>query len=197
MQRLATHGCVVCSVWRLSILTRSPCSSRLISQRRQTLRAVSLPSYLRRYLYSDDRENMAFTLPIFNLTCHIWHAQAPGAPNTPFVPPGAPPDLTPTCQLYVYSKPFTPPVGQDFCEGGTEGVTYPFCVILRVPKGTDIRAPWNRAVPGGQRDLVECPAGSGRFYWVATVEDVHKGFGNEYRVGALEQYGYTGGFPIT
>lgn len=50
---------------------------------------------------------------------------------------------------------------------------------LLVPKLTDIQCDWNLS---GQTDTIECPAGSHRFYRVDNVDDVAKGFANEYRI---------------
>jgi len=57
-------------------------------------------------------------------------------------------------------------------------VPAPFAGLL-CPKLTDIAGMWVAALAG--EDCVEVPAGSGRFYMVLTVEDVAKGFPNEYR----------------
>jgi hypothetical protein len=53
---------------------------------------------------------------------------------------------------------------------------------LLLPALTDVRG----AITGNQ-DIVEVPAGSGRFYSVAFVDDVGKGFGNEYRFALIQQ----------
>jgi hypothetical protein len=55
------------------------------------------------------------------------------------------------------------------------------------PKLTDIRAIWN----GVGTDIIELPAGSKRFYSVIHVDDVGKGFSNEYRL-ALAFYDENG-----
>jgi hypothetical protein len=52
---------------------------------------------------------------------------------------------------------------------------------MRVPAGTDLRGNLSTT----QRDLVEVPAGSGRYYEVWVVDDVAKGFFNEYRQGLI------------
>lgn len=52
---------------------------------------------------------------------------------------------------------------------------------LLLPLGTDVR---DGANASGQ-DIVECPAGTGRWYQVTAVDDVGKGFSNEYRLAAL------------
>jgi hypothetical protein len=57
---------------------------------------------------------------------------------------------------------------------------------LLVPKLTDIRM----GDPVNSSDLVECPAASHRLYHVFYVDDVGKGFANEFRfviMSALDQ----------
>lgn len=48
-------------------------------------------------------------------------------------------------------------------------------------KHTDVRAIW----PSGFGDVVELPAGSRRYYDIVDVEDVAKGFPNEFRIAAV------------
>jgi hypothetical protein len=55
---------------------------------------------------------------------------------------------------------------------------------LLLPMRTDIRASWN----GASEDLVEVPAGSLRFYGVYWVDDVGRGFLNEYRLALLDYF---------
>jgi hypothetical protein len=52
---------------------------------------------------------------------------------------------------------------------------------LLLPKGTDIRGPQDSVAA----DNVEVPAFSGRWYRVVAVDDVGKGFSNEYRNAAI------------
>lgn len=54
---------------------------------------------------------------------------------------------------------------------------------LYVPKGTDIRPSISALRP----DQVEVPRGSRRFYAVADVDDIAKGFPNEFRCAVLIQ----------
>jgi hypothetical protein len=58
----------------------------------------------------------------------------------------------------------------------------PLQMELLLPVHTDIRANWNTVVA----DIVEVPAGSKRFYLCASVDDVGKGFPNEYRLAIIE-----------
>ena len=54
-------------------------------------------------------------------------------------------------------------------------------ILLLVPPGTDIRM----TGPGTFGDIVEVPAGTGRYYRVFGVDDVAKGFANTYRAAVL------------
>jgi hypothetical protein len=56
-------------------------------------------------------------------------------------------------------------------------------VAICFPKLTDVRA----YGPPNEGDLVECPKGSGRWYLIEAVDDVAKGFDNEYRMAACRQ----------
>lgn len=52
---------------------------------------------------------------------------------------------------------------------------------LLLPPGTDVRDFSTSITP----DVVECPSGSGRWYGVFSVDDVGKGFPNEYRCAQI------------
>lgn len=68
--------------------------------------------------------------------------------------------------------------------GGTSALGVPLLFMyLLLPKGTDIRGPLQTT----GSDIVEAPAGSGRFYTVEFVDDVGKGFDNEHRLATLKQ----------
>lgn len=56
---------------------------------------------------------------------------------------------------------------------------------LLLPAGSDVRDHFQ----GGPYDVVEVPAGSGRWYAVAGVDDIGKGFGNEHRCAWLVKIG--------
>jgi len=131
---------------------------------------------------------MAFSLPNFNLFAGIWHGLCPGGVPNP-APPALGPDATVPCQLYLWSKSIVevgvvPPPG-------TSPLSYSIAVTLRVPAFTDIRDLYSAA----GNDLVECPVGSNRFYYVNQVDDQHKGFPNEYRFALLQKV-YTWPTPI-
>lgn len=104
---------------------------------------------------------MAVFAPDFNILCNVW--------RLPNAFPAAP-DFQFSCQLYLASR------GLLDITPGVPGQWVP-PIYLRLPAFTDIRPV----------DQVECPAGTGRLYLVRWVEDLHKGFPNEYRVGVLEQ----------
>jgi hypothetical protein len=62
---------------------------------------------------------------------------------------------------------------------------------LLLPAGTDIRdwACWD-GLAMDQPDVVEAPRGTGRYYTVIQVDDVAKGFPNEYRVAFIAKGAY-------
>lgn len=109
----------------------------------------------------------AFALPNFNLVCNVWHA---GGIDPTIYPP---PDLSPNVNLangrvsHVLTALKRLPTLQNVGASGS----------MLFPAGTDVRD----ASCGPTPDVIECPAGSGRFYWVAFVDDIAKGFPNEHR----------------
>lgn len=121
---------------------------------------------------------MAYLPPTFNLLCNIYTGPA-------VVPPMGPPRIAnQPCQLRLYK---TGPIVN------ASGFTNGMYIALLLPAGTDIRGQIGFVA---MADLVECPAGSGRFYTVRTFDDVGKGFANEYRFAILYQQGYTGALPV-
>lgn len=112
---------------------------------------------------------MAFRLPNFNLRVSIWRVNGTGgayaAPDVSTMG-----NLSPAARGYVLMTGHT--ANTAFA---TLGMT------LRLPALTDIRPSWNGLIA----DVVEVPAGSLRFYTVWWVDDVAKGFTNEYRVAEL------------
>jgi len=112
---------------------------------------------------------MAFTIPQFPLTVNIWH-------DGPVFFPVGPPDLIVMGNLAWGRRVAVPSTG------GTGSLGVPlFTMTLLVPKLTDIRG---RLSTVAGADVVEVPAGSGRYYEVIYVDDLGKGFANEHR-GAL------------
>jgi len=105
---------------------------------------------------------MPFVVPQFNILCNVWH-------NGGVVPPVGAPDIADLpCQL-AWDRAADNPVA----------IAAPIRVPmkLRVPLSTDIRGP----LASTGQDIVEVPAGSGRFYALMYVDDVAKAFANEYR----------------
>ena len=99
-------------------------------------------------------------LPTFNLTVDVWINF-----NGIWVnPPAVPKSYSSLAQLTLGERTF-----------GINALTYSAFILL--PKLTDI----HYARAGGGSDYIECPAGSARFYKVMGVDDVGRGFQNEYR----------------
>lgn len=111
---------------------------------------------------------MPFAAPVFNLSVKIWRST--NAVTNPA-------DVTTSGNL-------TPGSRNTFVNNPPSSAATSFNVTyLALPKLTDIRGLLN-ALRG---DTVEAPAGSGRYYICQFVEDVGKGFPNEYRRAVLWQ----------
>lgn len=116
---------------------------------------------------------MAFSLPTFNITVNI-HTVAGGA------------------NVFRLSSPANLALGRRIAQpaaageqtGGLAGLT----PTLLFPAGTDVRD----SSCGGEMDIIEAPAGSGRWYLATLVDDIGKGFPNEHRFATLYK---TWGFP--
>ena len=125
---------------------------------------------------------MAYHAPTFNLSCSIWHDYDGGD-----LPPMIPPDLAADCQLRWCGRgpaeAYAPVVSE-------ETPWQPGWQLL-FPAGTDIRDVYSGNVR--RKDVIECPSTSGRFYIVNYVDDVAKGFTNEYRIAIVTK---TGEWPI-
>ena len=116
---------------------------------------------------------MSFSLPTFNLTCNIWHR--------PNVPPAAP-SLSVVCNLAFGRR-----VGPVSYNSGS------LTMSLLLPPGTDVRTVIETALGN---DVIECPAGSKRYYQPLLVDDIGKGFPNEHRFALLQQITNFGLWPI-
>lgn len=110
--------------------------------------------------------SVSFSLPVFNLVVNVWRAAAG---------PPAPPALTVKGNLAWGRRVFGG--GTVFTLSGVPGMT------LLLPLGADVRS----QAEGLGNDIVEVPAGTGRFYTVVFVDDVGRGFGNQHRAAVLEQ----------
>lgn len=109
---------------------------------------------------------MAFTVPTFNLSADIY--TGPWATKAL--------RLTEDCNLSPGKR-----VQQFHVTDDVNINSYAVQPLLLVPAGTDIRD----ASCSHVADFVEVPAGSGRWYSVMGVDDVAKGFPNEYRLASL------------
>lgn len=103
-------------------------------------------------------------LPDFNLSCNIWWDKQ--ATDTPGGLGG--PDVVSICNLQFGKK-----------IGGM--INLGMWILL--PALTDVRGNWGW-LPA-MTDVIELPAGSGRYYVVVDVDDVSKGFPTEYRVASV------------
>lgn len=115
---------------------------------------------------------MPFVIPQMPLLCQVWHnwvasAEKYTVPNMSNLP----------CNLSQGRRSL------DVSSEPTKtifGITcYGLVTELMVPKLTDIRGWISTPV---LQDLIECPQGSKRLYSVLAVDDVGKGFANEYRL---------------
>lgn len=126
---------------------------------------------------------MAYTLPEFNLSCNIFRYVAPPGPLVVVA-------SSPDCNLQFARRPALP-----FPQFADNEII-PMSMWLLLPPLTDIRGPQcYPAINTTIADLVEVPAGSGRFYLVFGVDDVGKGFGNEFRCAGIGQTSAYGVWP--
>lgn len=116
---------------------------------------------------------MPYILPNFNLTVNVWHS--------PNVPPAAP-DLSPVANLCFGRR-----------VGATIGVSGFAEMQLLLPAFTDLRWSVHNIAAS---DIIEVPAGSGRFYQLLCCDDMGKGFPNEHRYAILQQTHAHGYWPI-
>jgi hypothetical protein len=113
---------------------------------------------------------MGFPSPTFNVLCNVWRWAAWTASYPPTVPV---PSLTMMGNLAQGEKVVA-----------NAGALLQF---LSVAKLSDIRDGFKeQLVTNNYRgDVVEVPAGSGRYYVCVWVDDIAKGFANEYRRASL------------
>jgi hypothetical protein len=126
---------------------------------------------------------MAYTVPQMPLEVNVWNLITPPGP-----PPYGPPSFTTKAALRAM-----------FTAQAIEITFFNFtCFMsLSVPAYTDLR-PWGAegGWTGATGSMVEVPAGTGRYYQVQCVDDVAKGFPNEYRFAILTQGYRAFAFPI-
>jgi len=119
-----------------------------------------------------------YALPVFNLLCNIYD-------NAAGPPPIVTPRLQVSCNL-ARGKRTDHPITL-LAAVGSVPLPAAFnlqCYLVQellLPKLTDIRGP----MMPSYYDYVEVPAASGRWYYVAGVDDAGKGFSNEHRVAYL------------
>jgi hypothetical protein len=111
---------------------------------------------------------MSFSLPDFNLICDVY--TGPWLTRVLRV--------SPVCNLAMGRRTAFLTFTIDIVDA-TQGLS----PNLLLPAGTDVR---DVSCSGsGNADVIECPAGSGRWYQVVNVDDIGKGFGNEHRCASL------------
>jgi hypothetical protein len=111
---------------------------------------------------------MSFNVPTFNLSCNLFDGATPLTV----------PRLTVVCNLALGRR-----IGW-YIDGAPSGsFSQGLTPALLLPALTDVRS----GATGGPEDMVEVPAGSSRFYTVTCVDDVGKGFPNEYRIASISQ----------
>lgn len=116
---------------------------------------------------------MSFALPSFPLLCNISTCDVPNVPGVPHNPPRL---MAVPCNLAWGRR------SNSMSTGGTNvaGVIVSATDLLLPPR-TDVRGPQDTI----SADMIECPRGSGRWYFVTAVDDVGKGFPNEYRIAVI------------
>lgn len=113
---------------------------------------------------------MAYRIPTFNVGVSLWTGGGGG-------PPVGPARLITTGNLRMMKTAFV-------VNAGLSANTV--MMFLCLPKLTDVRPSSGFGQIIGS-DVAEVPTGSGRFYDVISVDDVARGFPNEYRVATLRQ----------
>jgi len=125
---------------------------------------------------------MPFSIPDFNLTCDVYA----GPYDTRALRLSAVP-----CNLALGRRvvvDFHDPTGFGFGAGTAS---------LLLPAGTDVRDAAQLAGGGPPYDIIEVVPGSGRWYVVNSVDDVGKGFPNEYRFAFLAKLSSNSGLANT
>lgn len=116
---------------------------------------------------------MAFRLPTFNLVCNVATCDTP---NVAAIPTGPLRLVNEPCQL-TYGRR----VNVSSTGGTTIAGVLTLAMNLLVGKLVDVRGPQDTV----SFDMVEVPAGTGRWYQCAAVDDIGKGFSNEHRTACI------------
>lgn len=129
---------------------------------------------------------MAYRVPTFNLLCSFGLPLLAGWP-------GSPAGLV----FRVVDQPCNLARGRrvNFGASGGPGGSPSFMMNLLLPSLTDIRGLNSFTANGNRCDVVEVPQGSGRWYGTSWVDDVGKGFANEFRVANVVPIGSTWATP--
>ena len=119
---------------------------------------------------------MAYVVPAMPLFTQVWHNYDPA------VSAYASPDANTPCNLSPGKRTFN-----SFIAPATTFMSitcYPFPMELLVPALSDYRPTSAGVLP----DVIECPKNSLRFYVVAYVDDIGKGFANEHRLVMMYRF---------
>jgi hypothetical protein len=114
-----------------------------------------------------------YTLPVFNVPCDVWSVTQDPLTDVPRI-------AALPCQLYVNPRAvntFVPELVFDQI----------FAVVVRFPKGSDVR----------EYDYLRIPVGSIYYYEVLEVERMHLGFTNEYFIAYANQLETDNPFPLS
>lgn len=135
-----------------------------------------------------------YTLPSFNLLVNVWTAELnSNTDRWTFLAPVRARDFQVQGQFYIQQRGQASTYAIPFRSGSNVASGMLVRLDLRVPKGTFLRYPLPNNLDGSSNfDLVEVPAGSGRFYFVVFVTPVHQGFVNEYLLACVVPYANIG-----
>jgi len=123
---------------------------------------------------------MAFTIPTFNLLCDVFDGPWPAPVRIVGL----------ACNLQMARRAS---IVSSVSISADQIFAHSPCLL--VPAGSDVRD----ASCANNPDYIECPSGSGRFYFVNGVDDVAKGFDNEFRLVSMSKMYFNvdggGSFP--
>lgn len=119
---------------------------------------------------------MAYKLPVFNLNANIWR----NAHDPTMV---APDGVASVC--LAFGRHVSAPYSGGTASLGVVSVS-PQALF---PLGTDVRDGGD----GNGQDIVEIPAGTGRYYFVVFADSIGRGFSNEHILAVLNKTWQLGG----